>query len=107
MTDIYKNEKARQSILLDVLNERLRQMRKFGEQKHPDGDPEDSDIEMVRAKYVCDARTREGRVSWRDILEEEVAEAIYEIGRDPKKLRKELVEVAAVCAAWIEDLDGR
>jgi hypothetical protein len=39
------------------------------------------------------------------VLNEEVAEAFAE--SDPAKLRAELLQVAAVCAAWIYDIDTR
>jgi hypothetical protein len=60
--------------------ERQRQIAKFGDQHHPDG-------------------------TWMHVLIEEVFEALAE--EDPAKLRAELVQVAAVCAAWITDIDGR
>lgn len=46
-----------------------------------------------------------GCVHWRLILEERVAEAFAE--PDPEKLEAELVQVAAVCVAWIEGLRRR
>lgn len=42
---------------------------------------------------------------WRTILAEEVYEAFAET--DPARLRHELVQVAAVAAAWVEDIDSR
>ncbi len=44
-------------------------------------------------------------VNWKTILLEEVAEAFAE--NDPATLRRELVQVAAVAAAWIEAIDRR
>ena len=41
-------------------------------------------------------------LTWDFILLEEVYEAISE--RDNKKLKIELIQVAAVCTAWIESL---
>ncbi|WNV90336.1 hypothetical protein [Umezawaea sp. Da 62-37] len=46
-----------------------------------------------------------GVVSWRDVLLEEVAEALTE--SDPERLAKELVQVAAVAVAWREHLHRR
>ncbi len=43
--------------------------------------------------------------NWRDILLEEVFEALAE--EEPKELRKELVQVAAVAAQWVEAIDRR
>lgn len=78
-------------ILNDVLNERQRQNDKFGANRthHP--------------------------FLWNTILSEEVGEAAQEsldmcFGKDPKeaiiKYRKELIEVAAVAIATIQDLDN-
>ncbi|MGW7350889.1 hypothetical protein [Streptomyces sp. NPDC054784] len=90
----------------DVDTERQRQLRKFGDQHHPDGTglTEDRD-RAARARHVCDSMARLGQLAWRDILHEEVQEAFAET--DPDLLRAELVQVAAVCAAWIADLDSR
>ncbi|MCX4994284.1 hypothetical protein [Streptomyces longwoodensis] len=98
--------------------ERQRQLAKFGEQHHPDlsGD----------ATSQCDAREmfdqwaqnyrainagtfdpgdQDRCLDWTGILLEEVYEALAE--SDVARLRAELVQVAAVCAAWITDLDSR
>lgn len=86
--------------------ERQRQLAKFGDQNHPDGtgnkgQQEDAD----RARQWCEAAFGSGYGTWADILDEEVAEAKAE--RDPAKLRAELLQVAAVCAAWIWAIDNR
>lgn len=86
--------------------ERGRQIRKFGEQHHPDGtgsvhQRDDAD----RARRFCQDAFGSGYGTWADILAEEVAEAFAE--RDHIKLRTELLQVAAVCAAWIHDIDSR
>lgn len=70
---------TRQQILKKISIERDRQIAKWGEQHHPDQ-------------------------FWFLILTEElgeVARALYE--GDPAHAYKELVEVAAVAAAWLED----
>lgn len=108
--------------------ERQRQLQKFGEQHHPDIDPRDipyvthsyfrqkAEIHrQVNAERATPSRTI-GRCSrcpggdhthtaWDVILLEEVYEALAE--SDPAKLRAELIQAAAVCAAWIADLDSR
>ncbi|MGZ0231164.1 hypothetical protein [Streptomyces sp. CPS1] len=86
--------------------ERQRQLAKFGEQHHPDGTAITGDDERAaNARHVCQAMASLDQVSWRDILWEEVAEALAESG--PDALRTELIQVAAVCAAWVHDLDTR
>lgn len=101
------------SVLHEVLEERQAQDAKWGEQNHPDGtgpDVGDDGIDLRRAaadqhREHCQRAAALGLVSWADILEEEVAEALAE--SDPAKLRTELVQVAAVAVAWVEALDRR
>lgn len=108
--------------------ERQRQLQKFGEQHHPDIDPRD--IPFVTHSYfrykaqihreVNEERATPSRTigrcsrcpegdhthtAWDVILLEEVYEALAE--SDPTKLRAELIQAAAVCAAWIADIDSR
>ena len=91
-------------VLNDIRAERARQDAKWGEQNHPDGTGRSGDplvAEVVKAD--CDRAARNGMLTYRHILDEEVAEAFAE--RDPAKLRAELVQVAAVAVAWIEKID--
>lgn len=97
----------------DVAAERARQDQKWGQQNHPDGTG--PGVEVVPlwdgvdfaewAKAATDAAARDGSVTWRDILLEEVAEAFAE--EDLDLLRAELVQVAAVAVQWVEALDRR
>jgi len=87
-------------------HERQAQLAKFGDQKHPDGTgqyPETIDADVAR--MACQQADEGGYLDWLHILREEVAEAFAE--SDPARLRAELIQVAAVCAAWIHDLDTR
>jgi hypothetical protein len=95
------------TVLDDVLDERLRQEAKWGEQNHPDGtEASDSRIRFAeKCKQHCHEEARAGTLTWLDILQEEVAEARAE--SDPSKLRAELVQVAAVAVTWIEAIDRR
>ncbi|MFF3643421.1 hypothetical protein [Streptomyces sp. NPDC002564] len=87
--------------------ERQRQIAKFGEQHHPDGtgaeyyvgmaDEARQDVERFVAQH--------SGPQWALVLLEEVYEALAE--SDPARLRAELVQVAAVCAAWVADIDSR
>lgn len=106
-----------------ILYERMRQDAKWGEQNHPDGTgprkkplyelaPHDRDGYSPSAARItqlarrnCDAAAQRGELTWRDILLEEVFEALAE--DDPARLREELVQVAAVAAAWTEAIDRR
>lgn len=56
-----------------------------------------------RARLVCQTAFRSGYGTWRDVFYEEVMEALAE--NDPEKLRTELVQVAAVIFAWLENIE--
>lgn len=86
--------------------ERQRQLAKFGDQHHPDGtgDRRWADAANVVRGEVDDA-ARAGLTTWNGILREELFEVLAE--EDPVRLHTELVQVAAVCAAWIADIDSR
>lgn len=93
-----------EAILTEIRNERDAQDKKWGEQNHPDGTGHtffrrEADI----ARGECNARAADGRLTWADILLEEVYEALAE--RDPARLREELKQTAAVCVNWIEKID--
>jgi hypothetical protein len=92
-------------ILDEVYAERGAQDTKWGEQNHPDG----TGAHLRELAAVVKQRTQKaaerGKLTWRDILDEEVTEAWAE--SNPVKLRAELVQVAAVASAWIEAIDRR
>jgi hypothetical protein len=92
-------------VLLEVLDERLRQDAHWGERDHFDGTTSAFKASAEAAKRATDRFAKAGRVRWRHILDEEVQEAFAEI--DPVKLRAELLQVAAVAVAWIECIDRR
>lgn len=92
--------------LAAVAAERQRQDDKWGEQNHPDGTGGRYEVRHAEAaRRACDTAARTRDLTWRHILNEEVAEALAET--DPVNLRAELVQVAAVAAAWVECLDRR
>ncbi|WP_372699396.1 hypothetical protein [Arthrobacter sp. JSM 101049] len=105
--------------LADVAAERTRQNEKWGEQNHPDGTgPREFPLAAMGGESVFDAqelaaqatRTTDHRaanrmLTWKDILLEEVFEALAE--SDPVSLRTELIQVAAVAAQWAEAIDRR
>lgn len=106
---------ARRQILADVNFERLQQDAKWGEQNHPDGTGPRVQITQNAAapagvlaglaREECQRAAADGTVTWMHILREEVAEALA--ADHPGLLRMELVQVAAVCVAWIEAIDRR
>ena len=87
----------------DIKREMLRIGFNHGEQNHPNG----TSLSYVPLANLAKKRYTEAgkNVTWRHILEEEVLEAFAEL--DPKKLREELVQVAAVTMLWIECLDRK
>jgi hypothetical protein len=93
-------------VLADIGAERVAQNEKWGEQNHPDGTGSKAQQAQAEAsRKWCQDAFESGYGTWADVLAEEVAEANAE--RDPAKLRTELVQVAAVAAAWIEAIDRR
>ena len=102
-------ERTTAQVLVAILNERERQLEKWGEQRHADGTGYNNtfygesfadvadDLRVINYSYV-------GGV-WCWILLEEVFEALAE--EDQGKLREELIQAAAVITAWIEDIDTR
>jgi hypothetical protein len=111
------------SVLDDVRAERERQDAKWGQQDHVDVDSvlmgreggctpqrmaEEYGIPTAtRAQSICDLRFKRGDGAWADILIEEVAEAIEAAVIAPDGLRGELIQIAAVAAAWVEAIDRR
>jgi hypothetical protein len=100
----------------------------FGEQQHPDLDPRDIDVvthhynagraaiwREVNAERATDSRTvgRCGRcpdgphthTAWDGLLLEQA----YEVAAQDERaaLRASLVRMAALCSAWVHDLDSR
>lgn len=93
-------------VLGDVSRERLRQDFAIGRQDHPDGTGgamEQITVEAVRR--ATQRATDRGELTWRNILAEQVYEAFAEQSWD--MLRADLVQVAAVAVAWVEDIDRR
>lgn len=92
-------------VLNEIRSERQRQNEKFGTLRYPDGTGRRGDIEeALRLKAICKANGP-AEDNWRDILAEEKGEAFAET--HPGLLRAELVQIAAVAVAWIEDIDQR
>lgn len=102
-------------VLMDIDNERMRQVDKWGIQHRPEVIPGVLDSERFHAerdaREACDSAEKNGPLpgytggaTWEDIIREELAEAVNEL--DKAKRREELVQCAAVLVAWIEDLDA-
>lgn len=106
----------------EVITERERQDAKWGQQNHPNGTGPDSmalarisalsdqfldyitNAELAAfGKAATDAAANDDSVTFADILLEEVFEALAEA--DLERLRTELIQVAAVCQAWVGSID--
>ncbi|MFB7278089.1 hypothetical protein ACFCZV_13355 [Streptomyces hydrogenans] len=95
------------SRFVDALDtERQAQLAKWGEQKHPDGTgPDNANARELADGYRAHNDHDPADKTWQTILLEEVYEALAE--SDLTQLRAELVQVAAVAAAWVRDIDTR
>lgn len=102
------------STIMDLLYEKAAQRQKFGIQHHDDGTGADQTVldgftfsELANTfKAVNDRYELVGAAhSWAFILLEEVFEALSET--DPDRLTYELIQVMAVAASWIDDVDSR
>jgi hypothetical protein len=85
--------------------ERQEQIKQWGDQKHEDGTCRPGDRELAdHFRAVCKAN---GPLqdNWRDITAEEMAELFAEADLD--KIETELIQTAAVLAAWWYDLQRR
>jgi hypothetical protein len=94
-------------------DERQRQLAKWGDQRRPSGTGPYQPLCGLTHAYL--ARTIKDQVdaalagteptgpTWSQVLLEEVFEALETC--DPRRLRAELIQAAAVIAAWIHDLD--
>jgi len=107
------------TILDEIVEERNRQDSKWGVQTHPCLDEtllnrdggctpermcEHYEIPSEgRAKFLCDNSFEKGEGTYAHIALEEFSEAVSEF--DIVKRRQEVLQLAAVCVAWIESID--
>lgn len=113
---VLSSSSDRAAVLASVDKERVRQLLKWGPQTHPDFLPHEQGAELDRAKWaeqaayykqVNDFRVAQGLPAiWAFVLLEELFEAL-ESDAGSVELETELVETAAVCAAWVEDIRSR
>lgn len=89
-------------VLYEVALERARQDAKWGEQNHPDKSTTSEPLLWGSDAYRERLKVED---NWLDILLEEVAEAAE--ASSEEELQKELIQIAAVAAAWAEAIDRR
>lgn len=91
----------RRTIWQEVLDERARQLKKWGDQRRPLGASatwkQVADIHRAN----CDEAEAAGECTWRHITLEETFEAFAETERDP--FRREVVQTMAVLLSALED----
>lgn len=101
------------SVVLEVLDERMSQHAKWGQQNWPDFPADITDLAKRadffgiptedEAKADCEVAFEKHRGTYGHILVEEVAEVFGTT--DQASLRQELIQCAAVCTAWVEKID--
>jgi hypothetical protein len=105
---------AMAKVLGDIGEERVRQDERWGAQNHPDGTGPGllmpvggitADLYREAMRDRCDLMHQVAAGTWEHILTEEYAEAMAE--DDVARLRKELIQLAAVAVAWVEHIDRR
>ena len=106
-------------IFIEIIDERLRQDEKWGQQDIPCLDEvllkrkggcttqvmtEIYEIPTEnRAKQICDINFKRGSGTFAHIAIEEMCEVVSAF--DIHERRKELIQLAAVCVAWLEKID--
>lgn len=98
-------------IIKQIIDERKRQHKLWGEQNHPsivkDFPHPLSEYYGIRdeeeAKIICESRLIHNEGTWADIFLEEVSEVIH--ADSPEKMKEELIQVLAVGVAWIQSID--
>lgn len=105
-----------ENIFDEIKKEREKQEEKWGEQNHPILDPllidrdgqrmcEEYEIPSEnRARQLVEIHAMRGDLTFMHVLIEEISEAAS-CGGDMDKLRKELIQSAAVLVAMIESID--
>lgn len=87
-----------------VWDERKRQIAKWGLQHRPDGtNPRGWEFALLNARATYERNLVNGELTWVDILREEVFEAFA--APNTENLKEELVQVMAVAASWLQDLE--
>lgn len=95
-----------EDILTDVYYAQEQQRQAITQRPTDDGTGRIGDgYRSWRAKSVCDTAAVDGRLTWRDALQTEIAAALVETNEDA--LREALVRAASVTVQWIESLDKR
>ena len=104
-----KEQEARARVLAELSQERDSQNKRFGDQSHlPNGTGHapgyhETLLKLARASF--ERAEKRGLLTWEHILAEEFYEVLVET--DPVKLRAELVQLGAVCVAFVQAIDTK
>lgn len=93
------------AVFAELELERERQEQKFPHQHLANGTDQIYALERDEAQRLTNEASAAGTVTWKHVLAEEVLEAFAE--ENDQALRAELVQICAVGARWIEDIDSR
>lgn len=94
------------AVLADVRAERMRQAAEFGVQHRDDGTGGPVMQHKAEEAQACaDWLAENGGADWRSLLLAQVYSAVAE--DEQGGVRAGLVKTAALCTAWIEDIDSR
>ena len=109
LTPVTPSKDPLETVLQLISDERARQDQKLGVQNHPSA-PKDPRLTLGitgadQARRMCQAVTGTPKLTWAHIAVEELAEAIDE-ETDEKRL-PEIIQTAAVLAAWAENIIRR
>lgn len=106
------NKQVYDRFCAELLVERKRQEEKHGETCFEIPDSTDNvrarETYETIARNSCNRAFKEGRLTNAHILDEEASEALTAAAKgDVEGLKKELVQTAAVCLAWLEAIEKR
>jgi len=93
-------------IFVEIAEERRRQDARWGVQNHPVRN--DSDAQWLKEqaetyRKICDLKASENRLTWYDIIMEEIFEVFAE--DTPERQRAELVQMVTVGVAMVQSID--
>ena len=105
-------------IFEEIKQERKRCVEKWGNQKHPfpfelrEKYPQFDEQKIAehleiptinRSNFLTELTRIQGDLTWGEILQEEVCEAM--LSSDKANIREELIQIASLCVAMIQQLD--
>jgi hypothetical protein len=77
----------------------------WAERDYPDGTSGHAAFLIARHRAQTEKRRTEGRLSWRDLVDEQITEVFATT--DAVELRAGLVRLGVIVAAWAEAIDRR